>query len=359
MLLRALLLLLAAPALAAAGGSLGELLARAGLQGREQALLDEGWDGEGIGLATEQDLIDSGLPAREAQALLQALAGGGAAEEEEEGADPATVEVGLAAALARAGLAHRAQLLLAAGWESVEHLRLAELEDLVLTGMDRAEGERLLREVAGSGRGEGEPAPPPSSPPTPPLGRGMPTTWVNPDAGAAPIAGKRSKAVARLLANAACEQYADLLHAAGWDDLQTLKLASWLDLVYTGMKPGHAKRLHVEMHPQPLEQEPAGHCGAHRSDPLPPARTGRVHSHVPCRRRRCPGGRHAGPAGAGACACPARALCGKERRAQGGGRGHRRKHRRAALRPQPGAGGHVRCVHPRISLCGRTAPQLG
>ena len=242
-------------------------------------------------LATEQDLIDSGLEAAEAKKLRSALVG-------EKGSPtpppppppappPTTLEVGLAAALARAELSHRAAMMLEAGWESVEHLRLAELEDLIETGLERAEAERLKTEVsrpagasATGGDGSVQSARPSVEEPQIvmrngeervyiPIDRGAaaaaarrggdtkpsqsekaeaPKTWVN--AGVA-SSGTRSKAVARLLAEAACEQYADLLFDAGWDDLQTLKLASWEELVYTGMKPGHAKRLHAAMHPVP------------------------------------------------------------------------------------------------------------
>ena len=54
--------------------------------------------------------------------------------------------------------------------------------------------------------------------------------------------------IARLLANVACEQYADALRERGWDDMETLKRASWLDLVNIGMKPGHARRFYAELH---------------------------------------------------------------------------------------------------------------
>eukprot|EP01045_Picozoa_sp_COSAG04_P003091 COSAG04_NODE_121_length_24915_cov_61.932181_13_plen_174_part_00 len=54
--------------------------------------------------------------------------------------------------------------------------------------------------------------------------------------------------IARLLANVACEQYADALRERGWDDMETLKRASWLDLVNIGMKPGHARRFYEELH---------------------------------------------------------------------------------------------------------------
>ena len=54
--------------------------------------------------------------------------------------------------------------------------------------------------------------------------------------------------IARLLASVACEQYADALRERGWDDMETLKRASWLDLVNIGMKPGHARRFYAELH---------------------------------------------------------------------------------------------------------------
>lgn len=256
------LVLLASSGTAGPATELHDLLGRLGLAGREQALQDEGWDAEGLQLATVQDLIDSGLAAAEAQKLHRALAG------EAEEPPPAALEVGLAAALARAGLGHRAQILLEAGWESAESLEIAELDDLIASGLDRGEAERLQREI----RAAAAPAAGGGADSEMPEGREMPTTWVNPNPGAASGI-VRSKAVARLLENAACEQYADLVFDAGWDDLQTLKLASWLDLVYTGVKPGHAKRLHSEMHPIPLDEfgrEQTCNSGRASSQPSPP-----------------------------------------------------------------------------------------
>ena len=203
---RLALLLALTTANATPAAELHDLLGQLGLAAREQALSDEGWDAEGIQLATVQDLIDSGLELVEAQKLHRVLAG------EAEEPPPAVLEVGLAAALARAGLGHRAQVLLEAGWESAEHLGLADLDDLVASGLERGEAERLQREVTGGGAGS-------DSGSVMPEGRVMPTTWVNPKPGA-PSGVARSKAVARLLENAACEQYADLLLEAGWDDLQ-------------------------------------------------------------------------------------------------------------------------------------------
>lgn len=280
-------------ALVVGGESLHEMLARIGLQGREQALLDEGWDAEGIMFATKQDLIDSGLEAGEAEKLHRALTGSPSPP----APPPATLEVGLAAALARAGLGHRAEMMLEAGWENAEHLKLAELEDLVATGLDRAEAERLKQSVSDPKPTTTRTASPSKSATPPPLrvqkaaeggttsdANGLPTTWSNPNPGAA-SGGTRSKAVTRLLAEADCSQYADLLFEAGWDDLQTLKLASWVELVYTGMKPGHAKRLHVAMHPIPLDGDAgqqcnsdssagAGDVGGHPSPPEPAPQRG-------------------------------------------------------------------------------------
>ena len=237
--------------------SLHETLVRLGLEQREQALLDEGWDADGIRLATEQDLVDSGLEAAEAQKLLRAVSAETASAPPP--APPGVLEVGLVAALARAGLGHRAEMMLEAGWENVEDLKLAELEDLLVTGLEKSEAERLKKEVS-----EPKPTPAvrkPTTAPTPPQklvarerGEGvqLSSQWVNPNPGAA-RSGTRSKAVTRVLAEAACEQYTDLLFEAGWDDLQTLKLASWEELVYTGLKPGHAKRLHAAMHSVPAD----------------------------------------------------------------------------------------------------------
>jgi thiol-disulfide isomerase/thioredoxin len=269
------------------GSSLHETLARLGLERREQALLDEGWDAEGIRLATEQDLVDSGLEVAEAQKLLRAVGGAENSSAPPPPAPPATLEVGLAAALARAGLGHRAEMMLEAGWESAEDLKLAELEDLLATGLERSEAERLKKEVNDPTPAAAAPtrATAPASPQEPTAtkttdGMQLPSQWVNPNPGVA-SSETRSKAVTRLLAEAACAQYADLLFDAGWDDLQTLKLASWEELVYTGMKPGHAKRLVAAMHPAPVSGGGGQSCssgsaagGGHPSPPEPVAKRG-------------------------------------------------------------------------------------
>lgn len=262
------------------GSSLHETLARLGLERREQALVDEGWDAEGIRLATEQDLIDSGLEAAEAQKLLRAVGGAEKGSAPSPSAPPATLEVGLAAALARAGLGHRAEMMLEAGWESAEDLKLAELEDLLATGLEKSEAERLKKEANNPTPAAAAPkrATAPASPQKPAEakttdGMQLPSQWVNPNPGVA-SSETRSKAVTRLLAEAACEQYIDLLFDAGWDDLQTLKLASWEELVYTGMKPGHAKRLVAAMHPASVggggEQSCSSGSAAGGGPPSPP-----------------------------------------------------------------------------------------
>ena len=68
------------------------------------------------------------------------------------------------------------------------------------------------------------------------------------DAAAGGVGRPATGPIARLLANVACEQYADALRERGWDDMETLKRASWLDLVNIGMKPGHARRFYAELH---------------------------------------------------------------------------------------------------------------